>query len=54
MIVIKSLYEIIKAGIYWWATYSKYHKDKLFMVTSIYDPCLLVTITENRFNIIGM
>jgi hypothetical protein len=52
MIIIKSLYKIAKAGIYWWAIYSKYHKDKLFMAISTYDLCLLITITENGFSIV--
>jgi hypothetical protein len=54
MVVIRPLYEIAEAGIYWWATYSKHHKDKLFMTTSTYDPCLLITTIKNRFGIVGM
>jgi nitrogen fixation-related uncharacterized protein len=54
MVVIRSLYGIVEVGIYWWAIYSKYYKDKLFMAISIYDLCLLVIITENEFDIVGM
>jgi hypothetical protein len=54
MVIIRLLYKIVKAGTHWWATYSKYYKDKLFIVISTYDPCLLITITENGFGIVGM
>jgi hypothetical protein len=54
MVVIRPLYGIAEAGTHWWATYSKHHKDKLFMATSTYDPCLLVTTTEDGFGIVGM
>jgi hypothetical protein len=54
MIVIRSLYRIAEVGIYWWAIYSKYYKDKLFMVILTYDSCLLVTIIEDGFGIVGM
>jgi hypothetical protein len=54
MVIIRLLYGIAKAGIHWWAIYSKYYKDKLFMTISTYDSCLLVTITENGFGIVKM
>jgi hypothetical protein len=54
MVIIRPLYGIAEAGTHWWATYSKYYKDKLFMITSTYDLCLLVTITEGGFGIVGM
>jgi hypothetical protein len=54
MIVLKPLYGIPEAGTHWWATYHKHHQEKLFMVTSTYDPCLLITTTENAFGIVGM
>jgi hypothetical protein len=54
MIVLKPLYGIPEAGTHWWATYHKHHKEKLSMVTSTYDPCLLITTTENAFGIVGM
>jgi hypothetical protein len=54
MVVIKSLYGIAEAGTHWWAIYSKHYKDKLFMTTSTYDPCLLVIIIEGGFGIVEM
>jgi hypothetical protein len=54
MVVIRPLYEIAEAGIYWWAIYSKHHRNKLFIAISIYDPCLLIIITENGFGIVGI
>jgi hypothetical protein len=54
MVVIRSLYGIAEAGTYWWAIYNKHYRDKLFMATSTYDPCLLITITKNGFGIVRM
>src|SRR5947207_11488886 len=56
MIVVKPLYGIAKAGTHWWATYSKYHKERLYIITSIYDPCLMIIIglEQTRFAIVGM
>ncbi len=54
MVVLKPLYGIPEAGTHWWATYHRHHKEKLSMVTSTYDPCLLITTTENAFGIVGM
>lgn len=53
MTVIKPLYGIPEAGTHWWATYSSHHREKLNMITSTYDPCLLITSSES-FGIIGM
>jgi len=53
MVVIKPLYGIAEAGTHWWATYSRYHKEKLGMVTLTYDPCLLVT-DNGPLGIVGM
>jgi hypothetical protein len=53
MIVRKPLYGIPEAGTHWWATYYRHHKEKLSIVTSTYDPCLLIT-TNQTFGIIGM
>jgi hypothetical protein len=44
MVVLKLLYGVPEAGMYWWATYSKHHKEKLSMEPSTYDPCLLISI----------
>src|SRR5438876_6453707 len=54
MIVRKPLYGILEAGTYWWATYYKHYKEKLSMVTSLYDPCLLITAKKEVFGVVGM
>jgi len=58
MEVKKPLYGIPEAGNHWWATYHKHHIERLGMEASTYDPCLLITKTENKdtdmFGIIGM
>jgi hypothetical protein len=48
------LYGIPEAGTHWWATYYRHHKEKLSMVTSTYDPCLLITTEKKTFGVIGM
>ncbi|KAI1798510.1 putative transposase [Daldinia bambusicola] len=45
---------IMTAGIHWWATYFKHHRERLSMTTSTYDPCLLVTTTPERFGLVAM
>jgi hypothetical protein len=54
MVVRKPLYGIPEAGTHWWATYHKHHREKLAMVTSTYDPCLLITTTKGVFGVVGM
>ena len=54
IIIQKPLYSILEAGTHWWATYYKHHYDKLSIVTSLYNLCLLVTITKDIFGVIGM
>src|SRR5436305_10836267 len=54
MSVRKPLYGIPEAGTHWWATYYKHHKEKLSMVTSTYDPCLLVSTKKDTFGVVGM
>ncbi|EED18954.1 hypothetical protein TSTA_126620 [Talaromyces stipitatus ATCC 10500] len=54
MVVRKPLYGIPEAGTHWWATYYKHHKEKLSMVTSTYDPCLLITTNKDAFGVVGM
>jgi len=54
IVVLKLLYGITEAGTYWWATYSKHHKEKLLMTTFIFNPCFLITTTGTLFGIIGM
>lgn len=41
--VIRPLYGIPEAGTHWFGTYHKHHREKLFMETSTFDPCLLIT-----------
>jgi hypothetical protein len=43
MVVVKPLYDVAEAGIYWFFTYFKHHVEKLQITTSTYDPCFLVT-----------
>src|SRR6266568_8966604 len=54
IVVLKPLYGITKTRTYWWATYSKHHKEKLLMTTSIFNPCFLITTTGTPFRIIGI
>ena len=54
MVVFKPLYRITEAGIYWWATYSKYYKEKLLITTFIFNPCFFITIIGILFGIISM
>lgn len=57
MRILKPLYGIAEAGTHWWATYSKHHKERLSMITSTFDPCLLITSAatgSNPFGIVGM
>lgn len=55
MRVVRPLYGIAEAGTHWWSTYHRHHIDRLHMTTSTYDPCLLISSTENsEFACIGM
>ena len=54
MIVLKPLYGITEAGTHWWATYSKYYKEKLLITIFIFNPCFLITTTGTLFKIISM
>jgi hypothetical protein len=51
--VIRPFYGIAESGIYEWFTYHKHHLEKLNMVISTYDPCLLI-IFDGFFSITGM
>ena len=53
IVVIKLLYDIAEAGTHWWATYNQHHKDKLGMIASIYNLCLLIS-DRGLFGVIGM
>ena len=54
MVILKLLYGIIEARTYWWATYSKHHKEKLLMTTFTFNPCFLITTMGTLFKIVGM
>jgi hypothetical protein len=54
MVVRKPLYGIPEAGTHWWATYHKHHRERLKMVTSTYDPCLLISTAKAVFGVVGM
>jgi hypothetical protein len=51
---LKPFYRIAKARIYWWTTYSNYHKEKLLIATSIYNLCFLITTNKDIFGIISI
>ena len=52
--MLKPLYKITEAGIYWWATYSKYYKEKLLITTFIFNFCFLITTTGTSFRIVSI
>ncbi|XDG08264.1 hypothetical protein ABKA04_007879 [Annulohypoxylon sp. FPYF3050] len=54
MVVVKPIYGVPEAGTHWWATYFKHHKERLGMITSTYDPCLLISEAKDKFGIVGM
>src|ERR1700722_11646745 len=54
MVVLKPLYGIVEAGTYWWAIYSKHHKEKLLITTSIFNLCFLIITTGTLFRIISI
>ena len=54
MVVRKPLYGIPEAGTHWWATYHEHHRERLGMVTSTYDPCLLISTAKGAFGVVGM
>lgn len=49
MVVIKPLYGIAEAGAHWWSTYFKHHCERLQIVISTYDPCLLMTNNSSGY-----
>src|SRR6266704_4489506 len=54
IIMLKPLYGITEVGTHWWATYSKYYKEKLLMTTSIFNPCFLIITIGTLFRIVGI
>ncbi len=45
MHIVKPLYGIAEAGVHWFVTYQGHHMTRLGMITSTFDPCLLITET---------
>ena len=54
MVVLKLLYKIVKVGIYQQATYSKYYKEKLLIITFIFNPYFFIITTGTLFEIVGI
>ena len=54
MLMLKPLYKIAKVGIYQWATYNKYYKEKLLITTFIFNLCFLIIIIGTLFGIVGI
>jgi N-glycosylase/DNA lyase len=54
IIVQKPLYRILEAGTHWWAIYYKYYKEKLYIITLLYNLCLLITTKKEAFKVVGM
>ena len=52
--LLKPLYGIAEAGLHWFSTYFRHHREKLCMSTSTYDPCLLITDSNDQFAIVGI
>ena len=50
--VMKPLYDVLEVGNHWFATYHIYHKDRLRMKESTYDPCLFYS--SGSFGMVGM
>ena len=54
MVVLKPLYRIAKVGTYQWATYSKYHKEKLLITIFIFNLCFFIRTIGTLFRIISI
>lgn len=54
MCIVKPLYGVPEAGTHWQRTYHSHHVDKLNMVPSTYDPCLLICIEQNLIGMVAM
>ena len=52
--IIKPLYGIPEAGNHWFNTYHRHHLEKLQMIQSTYDPCLLSTKPGDPFGLLGL
>lgn len=52
--VVKPLYGVPEAGNHWYKTYHDHHTEKLGMIESTYDPCLLYRRDANELSMIGL
>ena len=52
--VVKPLYGVPEAGNHWFNTYHKHHTEKLQMMQSTYDPCLLFANEGDYFGLVGL
>ncbi len=53
--VIKPLYGIPEAGNHWFSTYHRHHTEKLRIVESTYNPCLLYCHdADTGFGLVGL
>ena len=52
--VIKPLYGLAEAGLHWFVTYQKHHREHLDCIQSSYDPCLLLSKIGSSFGIVAM
>lgn len=53
--ILGPLYGIAESGTHWWKTYHSHHRERLGMIPSSYDPCLLITTTgPQTFALTGM
>ena len=52
--VVQLLYRIAEASIYWFNIYYKYYIDKLNIVNSTFDPCLLIKASTLAKGVIGI
>ena len=54
MVILKLLYRIAEVGTHWWATYSKYYKEKLLITTFIFNLYFFIITIGTPFKIISM
>ena len=54
--IIRPLYGLAEAGTHWFHTYHNHHVEKLNMITSTFDPCLLIDNSrqQNSCSIVGL
>jgi hypothetical protein len=50
----KPLYGIPEVGTHWWAIYYNHYKEKLSIIISTYNPCLLIITKKETFGVISM